>query len=59
MSYPSYTTTIQQLGSFASIVGLPTTVFFNAAGKVVYVHTGQYDALGTLEADLASYGLGR
>ncbi len=59
VSYPSYSTTIQQLGSFASIIGLPTTIFLNRAGKVVYVHTGQYVAVGTLESDVATYALGR
>ena len=59
VSYPSYATSIQQLGPLAQIVGLPTTIFFGPDGKVVYVHTGQYEALGSLEADVARYGLGR
>ena len=29
------------------IEGLPTTIFINRAGKVVYVHTGQYDSEGS------------
>ena len=41
------------------LAGLPTTIFLNASGKVVYVHTGQYDSQGTLDGDIQSYALGR
>jgi hypothetical protein len=37
------------------ISGLPTTVFVSRDGKVVYVHTGQYESLGTLDADISRY----
>jgi cytochrome c biogenesis protein CcmG/thiol:disulfide interchange protein DsbE len=55
VSYPSYQTTSGQLGSLAAIQGLPTTIFVDRAGKVSYVHTGQYDALGTLAQDVETY----
>jgi cytochrome c biogenesis protein CcmG/thiol:disulfide interchange protein DsbE len=55
VSYPSYQTTTTDLRSLAVIEGLPTTVFINPAGKVTYVHTGQYDSQGTLDADIGSY----
>ena len=58
VSYPSYPTTTTNLSSLAAIEGLPTTIFISPAGKVVYVHTGQYDAQGTLDQDIASYALG-
>jgi thiol-disulfide isomerase/thioredoxin len=58
VSYPSYQTSTANLPGLASIEGLPTTVFINPAGKVVYVHTGQYDSQGTLDADIESYALG-
>ena len=57
VSYPSYETTTTSLASLAAIQGLPTTIFVNPAGKVVYVHTGQYDSQGTLDQDIASYAL--
>lgn len=57
VSYPSYQATIGQLSPLAAIAGLPTTIFINPAGKVTYVHTGQYDALGTLEQDIDFYAL--
>ena len=55
VSYPSYQSSISALSSTAVIEGLPTTIFINPAGKVVYVHTGQYDAEGTLDEDIARY----
>ena len=55
VSYPSYQTTTTDLSSLAVIEGLPTTIFINPAGKVVYVHIGQYDAQGTLDQDISTY----
>ncbi|HEY2202331.1 MAG TPA: redoxin domain-containing protein, partial [Solirubrobacteraceae bacterium] len=55
ISYPSYQTTSNDLTSLAAIEGLPTTIFVNPAGKVTYVHVGQYDAQGTLDQDISSY----
>jgi cytochrome oxidase Cu insertion factor (SCO1/SenC/PrrC family)/thiol-disulfide isomerase/thioredoxin len=55
VSYPSYQSNISDLHSLAVIEGLPTTVFINSAGKVVYVHTGQYDSQGTLDSDIQTY----
>ncbi len=37
------------------IEDLPTTIYINPAGKVVYVHIGQYDAQGTLDQDISTY----
>ena len=58
VSYPSYQTSTSDLRSLAVIEGLPTTIFINRAGKVAYVHTGQYDAKGSLDGDITSYALG-
>jgi hypothetical protein len=55
VSYPSYASSIAALGSLAVFEGLPTTIFIDRAGKVVRVHTGQYDAEGTLDADISGY----
>jgi cytochrome oxidase Cu insertion factor (SCO1/SenC/PrrC family)/thiol-disulfide isomerase/thioredoxin len=57
VSYPSYQSSTTALDSLAVIEGLPTTIFINRAGKVVYVHTGQYDAQGTLDQDIDGYAL--
>jgi cytochrome oxidase Cu insertion factor (SCO1/SenC/PrrC family)/predicted anti-sigma-YlaC factor YlaD/thiol-disulfide isomerase/thioredoxin len=59
VSYPSYQTSSAQLQRIIpqGLEGLPTTIFIGRNGRVVYVHTGQYDSLGTLEADIANYAL--
>jgi cytochrome oxidase Cu insertion factor (SCO1/SenC/PrrC family)/thiol-disulfide isomerase/thioredoxin len=57
VSYPSYQTTTSNLSSLAQVQDLPTTIFINRAGKVVYVHIGQYDSQGTLDQDISSYAL--
>jgi cytochrome oxidase Cu insertion factor (SCO1/SenC/PrrC family)/thiol-disulfide isomerase/thioredoxin len=57
VSYPSYRTTTPDLSSLAAIQGLPTTIFISRAGKVAYVHTGQYDSQGTLDQDISNYAL--
>jgi cytochrome oxidase Cu insertion factor (SCO1/SenC/PrrC family)/thiol-disulfide isomerase/thioredoxin len=59
VSYPSYQTTTANLSSLAAIEGLPTTVYISPAGKVVYVHIGQYDSQGTLDQDISTFALGR
>ncbi len=53
--YPSYETTTTNLASLAAIEGLPTTIYINPAGKVTYVHIGQYDTQGTLDQDINSH----
>ena len=55
VSYPSYQTSSTHLDPLAVLEGLPTTIFINRAGKVVYVHTGQYDSQGTLDGDITTY----
>jgi cytochrome oxidase Cu insertion factor (SCO1/SenC/PrrC family)/thiol-disulfide isomerase/thioredoxin len=58
VSYPSYQAgSPAALQSLAAIEGLPTTIFINSTGKVVYVHTGQYDSQGTLDQDISRYGV--
>jgi thiol-disulfide isomerase/thioredoxin len=55
VSYPSYQSTSGQLASVAAIQGLPTTIFLDRAGKIAYVHTGQYEAIGALAQDIEVY----
>jgi thiol-disulfide isomerase/thioredoxin len=59
VSYPSYQSTTPQLQSLVpqGIEGLPTTIYISRAGKLAYVHTGQYVAQGTLDQDIATYAL--
>jgi cytochrome oxidase Cu insertion factor (SCO1/SenC/PrrC family)/thiol-disulfide isomerase/thioredoxin len=57
VSYPSYQSTTTGLDSLVpqGLAGLPTTLFLNRQGRLVYVHTGQYESQGTLDADVQSY----
>ena len=58
MSYPSYQSSTTGLTSLAPIEGLPTTIFIDRTGKVVYVHIGQYGSEGTLDEDIDNHALG-
>jgi cytochrome oxidase Cu insertion factor (SCO1/SenC/PrrC family)/thiol-disulfide isomerase/thioredoxin len=59
VSYPSYQLATTQLSTLlpGGLQGLPTTIYINRAGKVIYVHTGPYEAQGSLDADLNNYAL--
>lgn len=58
VSYPSYQTNTSDLNALAPVGYLPTTIFINRHGKVVYSHIGQYDTQGSLNGDIATYALG-
>jgi cytochrome c biogenesis protein CcmG/thiol:disulfide interchange protein DsbE len=57
VSYPSYATTSRNIEQVVpgGLEGTPTTVFINRSGKITEVHTGPYEAQGTLDADIAAY----
>jgi cytochrome c biogenesis protein CcmG/thiol:disulfide interchange protein DsbE len=57
ISYPSYPTTSSGLSPWASIEGLPTTIYLSSSGKVLNVHTGEYDSLSALDNDVQHYAL--
>jgi len=61
VSYPSYETSLSGLDPLApqGLAGLPTTIFLNRAGKFVFVHSGQYQSPGALDADIQTYALGK
>ena len=54
-SYSWKSVSIQSIWARSS---LPTTFFISPAGKVVYVHTGQYLSQGTLDQDIQAHALG-
>ncbi|MBV8430460.1 MAG: redoxin domain-containing protein [Solirubrobacterales bacterium] len=60
VSYPSYQTSSDQLTGIIpqGLAGTPTTIFIDRKGRVVSVHTGQYDAQGTLNGDIQTYAVG-
>ncbi|HTX32662.1 MAG TPA: redoxin domain-containing protein [Solirubrobacteraceae bacterium] len=57
VSYPSYQSSDPDLTSIIpqGLLGTPTTIFISRTGKLAYTHTGQYDALGTLDGDIENY----
>jgi cytochrome oxidase Cu insertion factor (SCO1/SenC/PrrC family)/thiol-disulfide isomerase/thioredoxin len=59
VSYPSYATSTADLGKLApgGIEGYPTTIFIDRSGRIVDVHTGQYELQSTLDADLGRYAV--
>ena len=59
VSYPSYkdgNNTIAQV--FNGVVAFPTTVFYDASGKLKYIHNGQYPTEAALRRDIAKYAGG-
>ncbi|HXB66264.1 MAG TPA: redoxin domain-containing protein [Solirubrobacteraceae bacterium] len=57
VAYPSFQASTEALSSLAPFEGIPTTMFFDREGKLVHVHSGQYEAQGTLDHDIESYAL--
>lgn len=59
VTYPSYkdgSNTVAQV--FNGVAAFPTTVFYDATGKLKYVHNGQYLSEAKLRADIARYAGG-
>lgn len=58
VSYPSFQEGPQSLSWLAQLEGMPTTIYLNAAGRVVYVHAGSYQSQTTLDQDIERHALG-
>jgi thiol-disulfide isomerase/thioredoxin len=60
VSYPSYQMAAAQTNGIVpqGLLGTPTTIFIDRAGRIAAVHTGQYDAQGVLDAEIQSNALG-
>ena len=60
VSYPSYPVSLGQTTRILpeGLAATPTTVFFNRSGRIVAVHTGQYESQGTLDLAIAQHALG-
>jgi cytochrome c biogenesis protein CcmG/thiol:disulfide interchange protein DsbE len=59
VSYPSYkdgSNTVAQV--FNGVVAFPTTVFYDASGKLKFVHQGQYATEAALRRDISRYAGG-
>lgn len=54
--YPSYVDPHDEIATQVGVrAGLPTTVFYDRAGKVAFVHQGQYRDEAALAADVKRY----
>lgn len=57
VSYPSYSDPDQRVAKLLDATfAFPTTVFYDAAGKLTYVHQGAYASEAKLRADILRYG---
>jgi len=56
VDYPSvFDPSASQAQSLGGGQGWPTTIYFNAAHKITFVHEGSYPTLASLEQDIQSY----
>jgi cytochrome oxidase Cu insertion factor (SCO1/SenC/PrrC family)/thiol-disulfide isomerase/thioredoxin len=60
VAYPSYQVSRDPLPGLwpGGILGTPTTIYINRAGRVVHVQDGSYASQGALDADIKAYALG-
>lgn len=55
LPYPSYSDPAAEVKSTYHLVGLPATVIYDSAGKVVQTHQGPYTSAAALYADVQHY----
>jgi cytochrome oxidase Cu insertion factor (SCO1/SenC/PrrC family)/thiol-disulfide isomerase/thioredoxin len=60
VTYPSYQMPTAQMNGIVpqGLIGTPTTILINRSGRIAAVHTGQYYAQGTLDAEIQANALG-
>jgi cytochrome c biogenesis protein CcmG, thiol:disulfide interchange protein DsbE len=59
VGYPSiFDEHAEQARSIGAGIGWPTTIFFDANGKAVFIHQGGYVDAAALEADIREHALG-
>jgi cytochrome c biogenesis protein CcmG, thiol:disulfide interchange protein DsbE len=59
VSYPSYTDPdLSVAAAFSGIEAFPTTAFYDARGKLQYIHQGEYLSEAKLRADISRYAAG-
>ena len=57
VSYPSYSDPDQKVARvFSAPLGFPSTAFYDARGKLTYVHQGEYRTEAKLREDIVRYG---
>ena len=55
LTYPSYEDPDGKVAKGFRLVGPPSTIFYDAAGKQTYIHQGQYVDRAQLDADIKRY----
>ena len=57
VTYPSYTDPDQKVARvFGATLAFPTTAFYDARGRLTFVHQGAYASEAKLREDIARYG---
>ena len=57
VTYPSYEDRGGKVANGYPLVGTPSTIYYDAAGKQTYIHQGQYLDRAQLDADIKRYAL--
>ncbi|MEN3281327.1 MAG: cytochrome c biosis protein CcmG, thiol:disulfide interchange protein DsbE [Solirubrobacteraceae bacterium] len=57
VTYPSYEDPDAKIFTSYKLLGAPSTVYYDAAGKQTYLHQGQYLDRAQLDADIKRYAL--
>jgi cytochrome c biogenesis protein CcmG, thiol:disulfide interchange protein DsbE len=57
LTYPSYEDPDGKVYNAYKLLGTPATIYYNAAGKQTYVHSGPYESSKDLDADIKRYAL--
>jgi cytochrome c biogenesis protein CcmG, thiol:disulfide interchange protein DsbE len=57
LTYPSYEDPDGKVYNGYKLLGTPATIYYDAAGKQTYIHTGPYETREDLDADIKRYAL--
>jgi cytochrome c biogenesis protein CcmG/thiol:disulfide interchange protein DsbE len=57
LTYPSYEDPDGKVARGYRLVGTPSTIYYDAAGKQTYIHQGQYYRRSDLDADIKRYAV--
>lgn len=59
LTYPSFDDAKGRIATSYKLIGTPSTIFYDAAGRQVGLHQGPYLERADLDADIERYALGR
>jgi cytochrome c biogenesis protein CcmG/thiol:disulfide interchange protein DsbE len=57
LTYPSYEDPDGKIATGYHLIGTPSTIYYDAAGKQTYIHQGQYFRRSDLYADIKRYAV--